>query len=177
MTPDFIRICEDRVNDQLRIRQGLVVGATLTTDGTQKVVLPADWLEFDSLRVNGEPLELIPVDKLYSQANIATGQQRYYAIRGNYLLLSPTPGSTPVTITIDYYAKIPFLSDTITSNWLLEKNSNIYLYGSLVSGYQYLLNTKQADYWGTLYTQAVDLAKAADVRALASGSPFRMRMR
>lgn len=176
--PDFIVIAESRIDDQLRIRQGLVADHELTTVvDSDAVSLPADWLEFDGLRIDDAPLEFITIDRLRQRSTSGTSTPTMYSIRGDKLFLSPKPGATQYTIVCDYYAKLPRLSATNSSNWLLEKNPNIYLYGSLVSAYQYLLNEKMADYYGNLYTQSIDLAKAADLRALSSGSPWRMRQR
>jgi hypothetical protein len=174
--PDFIRIAESRMDDQIRIRQGIVSATLTATPGVQEVALPSDWLEFKELNIDGLPLELSTADVIRENSKRIGSRIWKYAIEGDVILLSPTPGTTPVQIAIKYYAKIPPLQTSIT-NWMLTKNPNIYLYGSLVSGYQYLLNDERANYWGLLYTQAVRLADANDKRAISSGSPLTIRVR
>lgn len=177
--PDFIKIAEARITTDLRINDQLTTSTLSTVAGTQTVALPTDWLEFLSLSINGEPMEYLTADCIRERADEgANGSPRtptMYAIEGANLILSPTP-DTVYTIDIRYYAKVPALASNAT-NWLLTKYPNIYLYGALVSGAQFTMNDERANYWGTLYTQAIQVAKASDVRALSSGSPLTVRTR
>ena len=175
--PDFIAIAESRINAGVRLREGIVEDTLTTTSGIESVALPTDWLEFATVAVGGKPMRYITVDALRARAElVAGGDTEYYSIQGANMLISPTPGDTAVTIDIAYYAKIDPLSTTST-NWLLTKYPNIYLYGALVSGFQYLMNDERANYFGLLYTQSVNLARATDQRATSSGSPLRIRTR
>jgi hypothetical protein len=175
--PDFIAIAESRINAEVRLREGIVSAALATTPSSMAVALPTDWQEFASLTINDVPLEYVPANTIRERAKESnSGYPALYSIEGESLLLSPTPGVTPFNVNVTYYATIPSLATTAT-NWLLTKYPMIYLYGAMVSGFQFLLNTERADYWGLLYTQAKDLAKATDNRARSSGSPLRMRVK
>jgi hypothetical protein len=99
----------------------------------------------------------------------------HYSIEGDELLVYPTPDDS-LSLDCTYYAKLPALAENST-NWLLTKYPQIYLYATLVSASQFLKDNAGADYWGNLYAQAVAVAKASDVRAMSSGSPLRIRPR
>lgn len=173
--PDFIAIAESRINAEVRLREGVVSETLVTVSGEQGIVLPLDWCEFVSVSINDVPLEYYPANTIRERASESSaGAPMMYSIEGDSLLLSPTPGDTVYNVDTKYYAKVPALSVDAT-NWLLTKYPMIYLYGALVSGYQFLLNNERADYYGLLYTQAKDLAKATDNRARWSGGPLRRR--
>jgi hypothetical protein len=165
--PDFVAIAESRINADVRLRQGISSGSLSTVIGAQSVALPADWLEFESLTDNGRQMEYISPsemrDRIDEPATLNARMPARYCIDGTNLLLTPTPAEVRV-LAARYYAAIPPLASSAT-NWLLTKYPNIYLYASLVSGYQYL------------YGQAVSVAQGADERAQTSGSKLTVRTR
>ena len=178
LIPDFVAIAEARLQTDLRLRDGITVTTLATTANVQGVTLPTDWLEFESLTINGKPLEYMPADRLKAQAgtgSLSNTNVARYAIEGGLLLLNPTP-ATVMTINVKYHTRLPALA-TAGTNYLLTKYPNIYLYGALVSGYQFTMNDQRANYWGELYAQACGVAMDADRRALVSGSPLAIRTR
>ena len=46
-----------------------------------------------------------------------------------------------------YYAKIPALSGSNASNWLLARSPDVYLYGSLVAAEAFLMNDERLGVW------------------------------
>ena len=163
--PDFIAIAESRIADDLRLREMLATVNLTSVGGLAP--LPADWLEFERLSFNGAPLEGVTTQRLRGlwPGHLPT----VYAIEGATLLV---PGD--VTLAALYYARVPALA-AAGSNWLLARHPNIYLYGALVSACQFTMADERANYWGALYTQAVQAAKSSEVRAMSSGGPLRMR--
>ena len=176
--PDFIAIAEARINSVLRVREQVKTASLSTVAGVQTVTLPADWLEFVALSTGGVPMELGTSDGIRSRAAWYTASPltpATIAIEGDTLLLSPTPDAVYV-IDAQYYSKVPPLA-TSSTNWLLTKHPNVYLYGALVSGYHFTMNDERANFFGNLYAQAVAGVKASHVRALSSGSPLTVRAR
>lgn len=177
--PDFIAIAEARINADVRLREGISTAALLTVIESPEVALPEDWLEFESLSDDGRPMEYITASELRSRkdesATLNSRVPARYGMEGRNLLLTPTPADVRA-LDARYYAAVPPLATNAT-NWLLTKYPNIYLYASLVSGYQYLLNEEKATYWGNLYVQAVSVAKGADDRAQTSGGRLTVRTR
>ena len=72
-----------------------------------------------------------------------------------------------------YFAKIPALSDSATSNWLLERHYDLYLYGSLVQAALYLKDDPTA--WATLFDSALAEIEVEDVRSQFHGTTPQMR--
>jgi len=71
-----------------------------------------------------------------------SGKTRYYTIIDGAFELIPTP-SNSVELTITYYAKIPALSSTQATNWLLTKAPDLYLYATLTNAAPYLQNDER----------------------------------
>jgi hypothetical protein len=75
-----------------------------------------------------------------------------------------------------YYAKIPTLSDSVTTNWLLTYHPDIYLYGALLHSAPYLKEDERASTWAALYSAAVARVNTASSRSTASGSGLRLKI-
>ena len=76
---------------------------------------------------------------------------------------------------IDYFQKIPALSTETTSNWLLDRHPDVYLYGSLVEAQPYLHNDKRVVLWKALFTEAVEQLISEDHKKRWGGSQMRVR--
>jgi hypothetical protein len=76
-----------------------------------------------------------------------------------------------------YLAKIPALSDSNTSNWLLSEAPDVYLYGSLVHSAPYLQEDDRLGVWAQLYGAAVERVVELSDKAKWSGSGLKMKNR
>jgi hypothetical protein len=83
----------------------------------------------------------------------------------------PTPDTT-YDGELTYYAKIPSLSDSNTSNWLLAYAPDLYLYGALVEAEPYLKNDERIAVWGELYLRVIADIEVADERASVASTPL-----
>lgn len=148
--PDFITLAEARFNRELRVNEMLARDYTVAT--TDYVELPDDWLQHVSITVTSpsntySALEYIPAERYYDLRNDGlTGTARYYTIIDNKILLLPAPQEN-TTLEVIYYEKIPALSNSNTSNWLLSRSPDAYLYGSLVQAEAYLNNDERIPLW------------------------------
>ncbi len=174
LIPQFVMLAESDIAIDLRLRDMVVVGTLTTVADQDYVALPDDWLEFVYVKYDGDPLEYVAPDRLRA-ANLSTGTLKRYAIEGNRIWLNPTPADV-VTLDVSYYERVPTLTE-VTSNWLLTKYQQIYLYGALVHGFRYLKNDARADYFKNLYFEAITRAQGFDKRSLSSGSPLTVRAR
>jgi hypothetical protein len=171
--PDFIRSAESQIAIDLRLRQQLCIAQLSTTAGVNGIALPEDFLEFDSVGMNGRELEQISFGELVR--NRATGTPRNYAIGGNELLLSTqADGAYPVNVT--YFARFPALED-VPVNGLLLNYPDVYLFASLMWGFRFVMNEAAAAQWQGQYIGLKDRLMGADKRALYSGSSLRTRPR
>ena len=87
------------------------------------------------------------------------------------------PPNTSYSAELLYYAKIPALSDSNTTNWLLTESPDIYLYGALVQSSPYLKEDERVGTWAGLYQRFVDDMMLADERARIGSSKLKARIR
>lgn len=171
--PDFVTLCEAKLNRLLRCRQ---MEQRSTATATEYMELPTGFLELRNIQLNETPkvpLSLMAPeygDLVYSGA---TGKPLYYAILANQLQLIPAPDGT-YTVEVDYYEVIPPLASNAT-NWLLTAAPDIYLYGSLLEASGYLQDDPRVPAWNAAYTQVLQQLQSADRRAKWSGSQMVVR--
>lgn len=172
--PHFIEMAEARFNRQLRLRQQ-VTRATATLD-SQYFAVPGDFLEAKSFQINTNPptrLEFVTEyegDRLKSKVYVASGVPQKFTLVGNQFEVIPAP-SGEYTGELTYFAKIPALSTSNTTNWLLQYAPDMYVYGSLAHSAPYLREDERLRTWAELYKAANEEIVIADQRASASTTP------
>lgn len=173
--PDFISLAEARFNRELRTLQ-MVKRATANTED-EFVAVPADWLEAKDLSISSLPLAFITPEKLgeWKYVNV-TGKTRFYTIVGGSFELFPAPTSD-VTVEMAYYAKIPSLSTSTTSNWLLSKAPDLYLYASLQQAAPYIMDDERVPLWAANATAIIEFLNKESDNAAHSGAPLIARTR
>ena len=180
VTPTFISLAESNLSRDIRHwRQEKRSTAELDT---QYSAIPADFLEAIRFYItSGEsrPLELISqfqlLDRKYKRAN-TSGEPAYYAITAGEIEIFPAPAGT-YTAELYYNARIEPLSDSNTSNWMLEYFPDAYLYGSLIHSAPYLKDDARLQVWAALYQSAIDAINMSGEKAKFGGSGRRMKIR
>jgi hypothetical protein len=175
--PTFIQFVEADLNSRLR-HQKMVVRAQATSD-QEYVALPSDWLEAININIIGgkQPLRFVTLDeadRILNQQIIT--QPSFYSIMDDALEIVPPP-ATDIDIEMIYYGKIPALSNTNTSNWLLVKAPDLYLYGALVHASPFLLDDQRVGMFGSMYNSRLDSLQLESDKALHSGGPLVARNR
>lgn len=173
----FIQFCEADLNTRLRSRE-MIVHATSTSDG-EFVALPPDWLEAINMMIVGgqSPLRYITPDEADSiiKAQIYTST-RFYSMTTGVIELVP-PAVDEITIDMVYYGKIPALSVSNTTNWLLTKAPDVYLYGALTHAAPFLMDDQRMPVFSQIYLARVQSLQDESQKALHSGSPLIARPR
>jgi hypothetical protein len=159
----------------LRTRE-MLTSATLTpTNGV--VTLPADYLQFRSVVSNASfirDLEYVAPDFANVQfADGAAGLSTSFTIVGNSLNVYPISGSD---VLLSYYQKIPDLSGSNTSNWLLAKFPNIYLHASLLQLAMYVKDDNLFQRSAALITSMIDGLMTEELMANYARTGTRMRI-
>ena len=180
VTPTFISLAEADMQRQVRHwRQEKRSTAELDT---QYSAIPADFLEAIRFYItSGEsrPLELISqfqlLDRKYKRAN-TSGEPAYYAITAGEIEIFPAPAGT-YTAELYYNARIEPLSNSNTSNWMLQYFPDAYLYGSLIHSAPYLKDDARLQIWAALYQSAIDAINMSGEKAKFGGSGRRMKIR
>ena len=178
--PDFISLAEADLNRSLRHwRQEKRATAEIDT---QFSAIPADFLEVISFHISSgdyRSLELISKaqmqDRRYRSGD-TSGKPAYYAITAGEIEVYPTPDGT-YTTELYYYSRITALSDTDTSNWILEYFPDAYLYGALVHSAPYLKDDARTQVWAALYQNALNAINMESEKSKFGGSGRRMKIR
>ena len=176
----FINLAEAVLNRDLR-HWKMEARSTAEID-TKYSAIPADLLEpirFHITSGNTNPLELISqselLDRQYKRGNVS-GNPQYYAMTAGELQVHPAPDGV-YDAELYYYQKIPALSASNTTNWLLAEYPDVYLYGALVHSAPYLKEDARITTWAALYQSALDGANAASDQTKYGGSGRRLKIR
>ena len=175
--PMFIQFCEADLNTRLRCREQ-IKRAQATSD-EEYVQLPSDWLEGINLQiVDGvSPLRYVTLD----EADIIKKEQRYdsvhaYSLMNGAIELVSAPSGN-VDIDMVYYRTIPSLTVSATTNWLLTRAPDVYLYGALTHAAPFLLDDQRLPVFGSIYAGRIQALNDEAQKSLHSGSPLVARTR
>lgn len=177
--PNFISLAEAQFNRTIRHRK-MVVRSDATLD-TPYFAVPGDWLQTIRFQLNTNPvtplLFVTPEQALEeSQVYSAAQQPLFYTMIGEQFQVVPAPdGSYDAELL--YYGKIPALSDSVATNWLLTESPDLYLYAALVQTAPYLKEDERLSIWAGLYQKLFDDMMLADERARIGSSKLKSRFR
>lgn len=153
--PEFIALWEAHVNRKLRQRQQTTSATLTVTAGT--ATLPTDYLKWKRVTWSGSPtrnLEYVTPEYLatYNAAQIS-GPPTYFTIEGTSLKVAPLDNTS---LSFLYAQKVPALSVSATTNWMLTEHPDAYLFGSLTMAATLTEDADNGRAWNVLAEQALD---------------------
>ena len=173
--PDFIRLAEERLRRDLRIRQMLKVATATTTADDSTVSLPADFLAMKDLHIDGNPVRVLQFQNPYpffkNARTTGKGVPNMYTLVGSEFQFAPYPGAT-YTLRMVYYHKPDLLSDSNASNLFLANCPDLLLYGALAEAEPYLMNDERVNTWASLYDRGLASLRASDDDSEYPSSPM-----
>jgi hypothetical protein len=153
--PDFITLLEARLNRILRVPE---MEDVTTLVAATTVALPTDFLEARELYLDTDPrqhLQAVSPSTLRSTyAWTTTGRPSAYAIEDGAIVLGPSPDSA-YNMPLTYYKKIPALSSSAETNWLIVSHPDIYLWGTLVMAEAFIWNDPRVPMWKAAWDEAL----------------------
>ncbi len=175
---DFVTLCEDEI--ARRVETEFERRDTITLDA-EVVTLPSDVREITSLALDltsgRGPIDIMAPEQLtiYKAASgNLTGYPRRAAIttNGTELILAPVPDVAYVAEII-YATKLDRLSSSIPTNWILDDNSDVYLYGSLIHSAPFLKDDQRVPTWETRFEKGLaQIAALIKRRKWAANTPM-----
>lgn len=172
MIPDFIALAEAQFQRVVRNRN---MEQRATASATQYMALPDDYIEMRRLALQTTPvqvLKLLSQEEANSLYSLSTGQPRGYVMIANQIQLAPSPDTT-YTVEIDYFKKIPVLSSTNSTNWLLTAYPDLYLVGTLLMAAVHIQDDPRVPMWQANYMALLNDVNGVDKRSRFSGAaPF-----
>ena len=178
--PNFIDMVEADMSRT--IRHWRMEKRSIADLTTQYSALPSDFYEPIRLSITSGTtysLELVgqaDLLRLRQRTDNVTGRPQYYAMTDGSIEVFPTPADT-YTLEMVYYSKIIPLTDTNTSNWVLNYYPDAYLYGSLIHSAPFLGDDNRLSVWAALYDNAINAINADSDKAKFGGSGHRMKIR
>ena len=177
--PTFISLAEAQM--QREIRHYRMVQRSRAQVDSRYTAIPADWVEtirFHLTEGTTYRLNLTSVDdmlQLREQRSNEPGTPTHYAHIGASIEVFPNPDAV-YEAELMYYEKIPALSESNATNWLLELAPDAYLYGALVQSAPYLKDDARLQVFGGLYAGAVQAVNDDNEKARFGGSGLRLRI-
>lgn len=157
----YLDLAEVEINKLLRVAES-EEQETITTDANGQVRLPDDFNELRLLTANGfegQQIELnLAISPIYWQLppNCRWG----YAVKGDTLYTT----WPDMDMVLHYYAKVPSLALT-GSNWLIESDPEIYIYGVMKQAFMAKLDAAKADVADQVFRQRIEAKANADYMA------------
>jgi hypothetical protein len=154
--PDFIALCEERLNRLLRSLD-METTVTLSTTG-ETIDLPTDFLEARALYLNTDPraeLQAVSLGTLRTKyAQQITGQPEVYALSGGSIVFGPAPDAEYDAV-LTYYQKLDPISSDNETNWLIASHPSLYLWGSLVMAEAFIWDDDRIPLWKNAWDEAI----------------------
>jgi len=178
--PTFISLAEAQMARDIRHWQ--MENRATATLNDQYLTRPADWVETIRFTVLGNgtrPLQFLStaaMDQRRSNSNDVAGEPRYYSYVEDQFEVWPSPSSS-VNTELVYIQKIPALSDTDLTNWVISTAPDVYLYGSLLHSAPYLAEDPRVTVWAQLYGAAVQRLNQESDNSKYSGTGLSTRIR
>lgn len=152
--PEYIALFEAHVNRRLRVRPQHTTSTITISSGSG--TLPTDYLEWKRVTWQGTPTrELDYVTPSYLAAvnsSSVSANPLYFTIEGETIKVAPLSNTSLVML---YAQKVPALTSTNTTNWLLTAHPDAYLYGSLVNLAAATSDMEQGLAWNAMAEKAL----------------------
>lgn len=158
---DFIALAEARHKREVRIREMITrcpIGVT-----NRYVNLPTDFLEGRSLRLLTEPLTFLVqvnaahMDRVRSEYD---GKPLYFTTHSQ-IEFDRKPEQA-YSGELSYYKSLRGLSDSNSSNTLLSRAPDVYLYAALSASAPFLVDDERIPVWESMYNAAKNGINALD---------------
>lgn len=150
---EFIALFEAQVNRRLMVRPQTTSSTITMSSGSGS--LPSDYLEWKRVTWNGtvtRELDYVTPSFLKSyNASAASGDPSYFTIEGSTIRVAPL---SDTSLDLLYSQKVPALSDSATTNWLLTSHPDAYLFGSLTMCATFTSDAENGRAWNAL-TQGI----------------------
>ena len=162
---DFIDLAEAAHRDEVRFREIIVRDETFEfTSGERTADLPADFAIMKYIRllntVSGASRRYLPKltqvteDELTDMATNRAEMPKYFTVKER--IEFDCEADQTYTGDMSYYKTMTPLSDANTSNELLVRAPDLYLFGALKSTAPFLMNDERIQTWSGFYDRALN---------------------
>jgi len=173
--PYFIRLAEAQFNRTIWSPER---EAIVTYPAAAVMPLPTDLHELRSVYMDTDPRQ--PLEQVTPNSLRAlypaqmTGRPLVYSVQAGKMLLGPSPDSA-YSVVLDYYQKIPALTQALQSNWLINTHPDVYLFGSLLQAEFFGWNDDRLPVINAKLQEIIEEINANNNRKRYGAAPLRMR--
>jgi hypothetical protein len=180
--PTFVQLAHAKFNRELRVPD--MIERASATPTAEFDTLPSDFLQVYKLErgytTEMREMEYVPPDEgaaLVSR-NFTSPHINKYTIIGRAIRVFPAAtADTTDTLALTYYAKIPALTTGSSTNWLLTRSPDLYLYSTLLEAAPYLKNDERIVVWGGAQSKLLEDIRMEGERAMRPTTGLRARVR
>lgn len=175
---DFIDIAESEHKDKVQFRELLTRSSIVIADGDRTEALPADFGSVKYIRlINPQTttwgmyylpaLIQLSEHELTAKASLVDGPPQYFCIIDQ--IEFERAADQDYDGELLYYKTMTALSDSNTSNELLVRAPELYLYGALKAAAPFLMNDERLATWGTMFDERLAMLNRAERTDRRSG--------
>lgn len=170
--PDMITLFEREATRRLHTRWQETTTQIYPDPGEFVVDLPSDFSALRSIRLSSHDPILNMRYVTPEQLTLTAGE--YFVIEGLQLRM-PDAADDGQEITIGYMQGLTPLSNSATSNWLLENHPDAYLFGVLAEAEAYVANDERVAGWIARRDEVFKSITDADRKARWGGGGLQIR--
>jgi hypothetical protein len=166
LIPDFIAFAENQIysntTEPLRIRSMVKTATDVTSVSVRTQALPSDYLEIRryDFDISNQRRTIDYLTPAHMNISSGTGTPSNYTITSQ-IEYNIQPDEAYAT-NLTYYGKLTALSDANPTNDILTNHADIYLYGSLMTLFQYAEDDEQSIKYQNLFFQAIHGSNSVD---------------
>ena len=175
---DFILLTEAEIranpDEPLNLRANELIATGATAADSDTVALPARYQRSRSLRITigTQKYKLTYQTPEVMTRRDGTGTPVFYTILGDNIVLDIDADAIYV-VTFEYEADLTPLSASNTTNNVLTRYPNIYLYGCLKQAFIYAVDDQEVAKYNNLFLTAISSANTAEMLSRYGESPSR----
>jgi hypothetical protein len=175
---DFISLAEASNKQEIHLPDGTIIPPVLIREmvvrsqaafTTRFLALPDDFMQMQTVKILGDPVKIVDEVSQHelNRRQTTSGTPEYFAIHEE-IEFNRVPDQE-LTAELIYWAALTPLSALNSSNALLTRAPNVYLYGALAASAPFLLNDERIQTWGALYITGRRGLAGADRRSRRAG--------
>lgn len=171
--PDFIALAEARMGRELDTRSQVKRATAETVASAEFIDLPTDLRKIQGIKINSNPVKVLDYTTPHNYYSLspsnASGTPAYYTVVGTAIGLRPIPDSV-LTIEMIYSDDIDALSSTNTTNTILTRHPDAYLFGALAAASVFLMDDARAAQFDQVFSRTIGEMKRDTDDAKFGGS-------
>lgn len=141
------------------------------------VSLPADFNRIRQVSIDGVgTYDASTKGEIVNMRAAKDETRRLFAIDAGAIILYPAIGDG-VTVTIDYYVKVPVISVSVATNIFTTEYSDLMLYAALVEGSNFIVEDDRGGLFESKYQAALEASNQKPKKVKLGSTPLRRFVR